>query len=240
MIISHTHRYLFVELPHTASTAVGRELCTHYDGKPILRKHARYHEFLRNASADERTYFVFSGIRNPLDEAVSMYLKYKTNHRGNYTNPSKLRRNGGHVTGADLERFHYIRRNNAEFPDYLWHFYRRPYDNWSSLAHHTFNFIIRFERLQDDFARLLQQLGIEQRRPLPTVNPTAEKERHFSAYYTPDVYDHARWIFGPFMKKWGYSFPPKWGTAPIPRSSQVLFRALTIYRRLRWRYVPGK
>ena len=60
MIISHVHRYLFVELPHTGSSAVSRELREHYAGTQILYKHARYAEFLRSCSAEERDYFVFS------------------------------------------------------------------------------------------------------------------------------------------------------------------------------------
>jgi hypothetical protein len=74
MVISHTYKYLFVELPHTASTAIHQELCENYEGIPIIRKHAPYHEFIRIATAEEKVYFVLSGIRNPLDEAVSIYF----------------------------------------------------------------------------------------------------------------------------------------------------------------------
>jgi hypothetical protein len=235
MIISHRHRYLFVELPHTACTAISRELCQNYGGEAILRKHAYYHEFLRIASNEERSYFVFSGIRNPLDEAVSVYQKYRTNHRGNYTNPKKLRKHGGHVTQADLRRFRFIKATNADFAAFFARFYRRPYDNWSSLAHHRFDFVIRYERLQQAFAQVLASLGIAQKRPIPVVNPTADKSG-FRSYYTPGIRNRTGWVFGPFMKKWGYAFPTRWGTVPVPLWSQGLFRGLAIYRNLRWRY----
>ncbi len=236
MVISHRHRYLFIELPHTASTAISRELVALYDGETILRKHAYYHEFLRVAGEEEKGYFVFSGIRNPLDEAVSIYLKYKNNHRGNYTDPRKLKKQGGHVTEADLERFRFIHERQADFPLYLRRFYRLPYDNWSSLAHHRFDFVIRFERLQEDFAEVLERLGIEQQRPIPLANPTTGK-RDFGSYYTPEIRRHAVWVFGPFMRKWGYEFPPEWDTANVPWSSVVLFRLLSIYRNTRRRYL---
>ena len=77
MIISHKNKYLFVELQHTASSAISRELRVNYGGEPILRKLARYHEFLKAASAEEKNYFVFSGIRNPLDVAVTIYIKVR-------------------------------------------------------------------------------------------------------------------------------------------------------------------
>ena len=67
MIISHKYKYLFVELPLTASTAVSKELRENYDGESILYKHATYHEFLKIASPEEKKYFVFSGMCNPLD-----------------------------------------------------------------------------------------------------------------------------------------------------------------------------
>ena len=90
MIISHQHRYLFVELPHTASTAIRRELLANYDGSSILHRHATYIDFERIASPDERSYFVFSCIRNPLDVAVTLY------HRLRGTNLHSLeKRRGG-------------------------------------------------------------------------------------------------------------------------------------------------
>lgn len=57
---------LFVELPHTASTAISRELCDQYDGVTILRKHTRSHELLESATADQKRYRAFSCIRNLL------------------------------------------------------------------------------------------------------------------------------------------------------------------------------
>ena len=239
MVISHQYRYLFVELPHTASTAISRELCALYDGEPILRKHAYYHEFLRVASAEECAYFVFSCIRNPMDEVVSIYEKYKTNHRGNYTDPRKLKKHGGHVTQADLERFRFIQEQNADFPAFFTRFYRLPYDNWSSLDHHRFDFIIRFEKLQEGFTQVLEKLGIKQKRPLPIANPTADKGS-FLSYYPPEIRKRAVWVLGPFMKKWGYEFPPEWGSVAPPWASVVLFRLLSIYRNTRRRYLRGR
>src|SRR2546426_260618 len=40
LIVSHKHRYVFVELPRTGSTAVRHELRELYDGTPILHKHS--------------------------------------------------------------------------------------------------------------------------------------------------------------------------------------------------------
>jgi len=240
MIISHKHKYLFVAIPHTGSTAISRELCENYGGVPILRKHAYYHEFLAIANAEEKTYFVFVGIRNPLDEAISLYFKYKTNHKGNYTNPERLRKNGGFVTNADLRKFNFIKNTNADFPTYFKRFRTFPYDNLIRLSHKEFDFVIRFENLRDDFAQALRLIGIEQKRPLPTVNRTARKRRDFLSYYTPEIHERAKRVFGPFMKKWGYDFPPEWRDDPVPWSSQLLFYVLGVFRKFYWQHLKRR
>jgi hypothetical protein len=229
VVISRVHEYLFVELPNTASTAIRRELCEHYDGVPVLHKHAYYIEFLSVASAKEKEYFVFSCIRNPLDIAVTLYCKYKTDHKGFYSDPKKTKAHAP-LPRAALRRYDFIHNTDASFPAFLRRFYRFPYDNWSSLSHHKFDFVIRFENLQDDFAQVLELIGIEQKRPLPTVNPTQEKD-DFLSYYTPEVYDHAKAVFGPFMKKWGYGFPSEWGEGSVSLSSQMQYRILGFLRR---------
>ena len=91
MIISRKHNYVFVEMPRTGCTAVGKELLSQYGGERILRKHSTYPDFLRIATDDEKRYFVFSGVRNPLDDAVSHYFKLKTDHHSRFSDPTRRR-----------------------------------------------------------------------------------------------------------------------------------------------------
>ena len=224
MIISRKHRYLFVELPHTASSAIHRELCEYYDGVPILQKHSYYHQFLEIASEEERRYFVFSNIRNPLDVTVTLYCKYKSNHKGAFTDPNRWKSNGGDITDLELKRFRFIQENDADFPTFFKRFHRfPPYDNWSRLAHKDFDFVIRYENLQADFSKALELMRIPQQRPLPVVNPTAGKETDFWSYYVPEIRRQAVTVFGPFLSRWGYPFPPEWDDTSIPWSSRLLF-----------------
>jgi hypothetical protein len=237
MIISHQYRYNFVQTPRTASTAIGRELQENYGGIPILRKHAHYSEFLRIATAEEKKYFVFGGIRNPLDEAMSSFFKMKSNHKGTFTNPKRWKKNGGFVTKSMLTKYNFIQNNNANFPAFFKKFYRLPYDSWTSQAHKDFDFVIRFEYLQEDFARALALMDIPQIRPLPLVNPTAAKSRDYLSYYTPDLHLQARWVFGPYMKKWGYDFPPEWDDSYVPRLSQIQYHLLGVVKRFYWKHL---
>ena len=88
MIISHKYRFLFIGLPFSASSAITKELYKEYEGKPILRKHSLYQEFLKIANDKEKKYFVFAVLRNPLEIAVTVYEKMKSNAKGNFTNPT--------------------------------------------------------------------------------------------------------------------------------------------------------
>ncbi len=225
MIISHRYRYVFVEVPRTGSTAIAAELEKYYDGERIHRKHAYYSTFLRHASRDEKRYRVFSGIRNPLDDAVSRFRKLSTKDSSYYT---KDRRN--------LRRQDYIRDANASFSDFLHKFHRWPFDLWTSTYHRQFDVIIRFEDIQAGFAEAIDMIGADLVRPLPVVNKT-DRGRDFESYYTEDDIAKAVWIFGPYMKAWGYEFPAAWGNPEVPFSSRALYSLLQPPRQFYWNHV---
>jgi hypothetical protein len=236
MIISHRHRYLFVELPHTASTAIRRELLASYDGSPILHKHATYVDFERTANAVERSYFVFSCIRNPLDATVTQYHRCRSRDLHSVEN-----RQGG----RDLLRHWLIEKRmralvknaRGDFASFFRRSYRFPHSDWSSLSHRDFDFVIRYENLQEDFGRVLELLGIERKRLLPWVNETPGKGREFSLYYTPEIIARARWVFGPYMQEWGYEFPVAWGDESVHWLCHLEHRIIIIIRNFYWRHV---
>lgn len=240
MIISDKHRYVFVELPFTASTAISKELREYYDGRSVLGKHSTYREFLRFAKPEQREYYVFSGVRNPLDEAVSLYVKYRTNPNQIYTDPEWW------VTTRMIHRYQWVQKREASFAHYLRRFYWLPYENWSSLDHHRFQFVYRLETVAHDFGKILAELGIPPVRELPLVHET-EGKRGWKTCYTVDTYRRARWVFGPFMKRWGYTFPREWPDSGVPPGADVLYalkcavkNRLRLLRGLRSRHLPEK
>lgn len=238
MIISHRYRYVFVELPRTGSTAIRQELREHYDGEPILKKHATYDEFLRSATDDEKRYFVFSTVRNPLDDIVSHYFKLRTDHKGRYTDPARAPRNRRLLNRIiDTVQSRYVTGRDTDFASFLRRFYVFPYDTWASLSHERFDYVMRFERLADDFAIVLERLGIEPVRPLPVVNATATRRRSFVDYYTPDLIPRARRVFGPYMERWGYAFPESWPVKRPTTMDRAQYRLYGFFARFYWRYV---
>ncbi|MEO8509638.1 MAG: sulfotransferase family 2 domain-containing protein [Chloroflexota bacterium] len=238
MIISHKHRYLFVELPRTGSTAVRRELRELYDGEPILHKHATYEEFAAIATEDERRYFVFSSIRNPLDDAVSRYFKFRTDHKGRYTDPARQPKHKPFVNRVlDESAFRFVRRGRSDFGGFLRRFYPLPFDTWASLSHDRFDLVMRFERLTDDFAEALRLIGVEPVRPLPVANQTGQRDRDFSTYYDEGAQRHARRVFGPYMRRWGYELPPSWELAPPSRWHEAQYATVSAVGGLYWRHL---
>jgi len=234
MVISDKYKYLFVEMYNTGSTSISNELCEFYDGRRILRKHSRYHEFLKIATDEQKKYFVFSGIRNPMDTVISVYSKFATNHKGKYTDPEQWRKNGGYVKDKRLELYSDIKNSQLNFQDYFLKYYKVPYDKWDRLDHEKFNYIIRYENIQNDFRTVLEKLKIEPVRDLPRLNKTGGKE-DYTQYYTPEIRKRTVFVFGPFMDKWGYSFPEDWNIKKTPLTSTVLFNLLGIRRTLIWR-----
>jgi len=227
MIISHKYKYLFIEIPHTASTAIGAELCEHYSGESILHKHANYSEFKHQASAEEKKYFTFGAVRNPLDSVITEYTKFKTNHRGVYTQPDVWERNGGWVSDDHLDRYNFIAKNDATFTTFFEHFYKSLYNNWFLVGHTEVDFVMRFECIVEDFEIALGKIGIEPVRSLPVIN-ASKRSRDYAEYWTPAAYVHAAHIFGPFMRKWGYEFPSDWPPTTVRWLDRLHFKALDI------------
>lgn len=218
MVVSRKNRYVFVAVPHTACTAIRHELLEHYDGEDILFKHANYSQFLAQASPEERDYFAFAAVRHPLDVVVTKYSKLVSNHKDHYTQPAPW------VTPYHLEQYRYVHSEGATFEGYVRRFYRSVYHEWFLMLHQQMDFVMRFERIADDFEAVLRRIGIEPVRRLPVVNRTARK-REFLPMYPPSVHQHCARIFGPAMEHWGYGFPEDWSVQRAPGWSRLRYQA---------------
>jgi hypothetical protein len=236
MIVSHKYKFLFIGLPFSASSAISKELHLQYEGEPYLRKHSLYHEFEKVATKQEKKYFVFAVLRNPMDIVVTLYEKMKANAKGNFTNPELFTENGGHITKQHRERFNYIHDNKASFQEYFNKFFMKPYDNLSSLTFSNCDFIIKYENIASDYLLAIKKAGVENPRPLPVANKTAGKKKNLSAYYTDDIKKKTIAVFGPFLEKYNYSFPEEWGEIKIPLKSKIQFKILGSLRKLNQKY----
>lgn len=230
MIVSHKHKYLFIEIPLSGSWSIRHELCAYYDGSPFLHKHASYSEFQRSATPATTEYFVFATVRNPLDEAVSRYFKLKTDHKGVFSDPESVQ--SLKADYADREKYKFIKNSNATFTDFFRKYYRRTFSGLIDVSDADLDFVMRFETLQDDFSEVLRLLNIGQVRAVPVTNKTQSRKADWESYYTSEIIPQAKRVFAPFMKKWGYEFPDSWGDYHVTWIDTVRFRMLSTIRRL--------
>ena len=243
MIISYKYKYIFIELPKTGSTAIANELCQYYEGEKILNKHSTYYDFIKYASADERQFFKFSCVRNPMDQVVSRYVKLKTGQQNPEKDIKRYLKKGKKInigTTRLLKQYKYIHNEEADFEDYFLTFYRLPYFDWSLLHHRMFDYIIRFENLSEDFNLVLQKIGIHPLRELPLLNKTKEKKDFLDYYCCPEIKKRALFVFKPYFKHYGFQFPEHWGETlrlSVSRSNDFLFYIEKIVLRFYWRYI---
>jgi hypothetical protein len=81
-------------------------------------------------------------------------------------------------------------------------------------------------------------VGLPLKRDLPQNNKTPEKKKDFWSYYSTDrMKRRAKFVFGPFMRYWGYSFPAGWDHIREPALAAPLYHLLNIFRKLYWRYL---
>jgi hypothetical protein len=233
MIISHKHKYVFVGLPLAASTAISKELCQMYDGKPILAKHAIYQDFLKNASKEEKTYKVIACSRNPLDISVSQYTKMMNNANGNYSNESLLRKNGGHLKQSEFDLAQKFWQKQGTYDDFLNQFYKVPFDSFLSVTASYCQYVIRFDHLQEDFEKALLSCNIEPQRPLPIVNKT-EKKGSYEDYFNHKNQKRALHVFGPYMLEHNIPFPSVWKHPKVSILSKFLFLIMAKARKFYW------
>ncbi|QDU36086.1 Sulfotransferase family protein [Maioricimonas rarisocia] len=223
MIISDTYKYVFIEIPNTGCTSVRRMLRDRYDGRPVLHKHATYAELIRSGLCRRKEYFVFATVRNPLDVSVTQFEKMRSNHKGRYTDPKRI---GTHSVPYRVKRlFDMVQTDGAGFSRFLRKLHPQTYNNFYLLLHEEMDYVMRFEKLEAEVAHVLTQIGIENFEGLPHTNRTSNKAP-FESYYDTEGIRHASRVYGPYMNRWGYTFPESWGDIHIPRSSNLRFRTV--------------
>ena len=236
MIVSHKHKLIFLKTKKTAGTAIEAalsELCgpddviTPYRGeseqdrkglppqnyridhplKPtrslwrrIMRRPERYYhhtvgfyehmpaETVRAYVGEEvwASYYKFAFDRNPWDRQVSWYL-YKTKSKRNRPSFERFmsNRRRAYVNNHDVYRL-------DDAPD-------------AGLA---VDFLGRYENLQDDLNKALENAGVEQHIEVPKVNVTPNKDdaRDYRSYYSEEMREMIAAWYAPEIKLLGYEF----------------------------------
>lgn len=230
MVISDVNRYVFIEVPQTASSALAAELIANYDGRRIFQKHTDYQRFFQSATEDERGYRVLACVRNPLDIVVSKFVKARDDHRSRYGKRAESGTPLWHRFRPEAREFAFISRHDADFGAYLRKFYAHTYNSRACLLPHSAH-VLKYERLNEDFSAWLASLGLALLRPIPVIHATEGKQRNFEDAYTDELRCHAVRVFGPYMRRWGYPFPDGWSVGGRSAIHEWYFRADNLLRR---------
>jgi hypothetical protein len=229
LIISHKYKYLFIEIPETASWAIRKELCKNYNGEPTLHKHASYIEYCRNASKNHLAYFVFATVRNPLDCLVSRYIKLKFPKVSGSTTELIDELIADY---SDFKKHQDVHKNNLSFGQYFQKYHKRPISEMIDFSADRLDYVIRYENLQDDFSKVLKMLKIDQVGIIPVLNKSKGKNKPYLDYYEPEIVAQAKHVCGPFMKKWGYDFPNNWGSSGVTFFDEIQYVLLTYLKKI--------
>jgi hypothetical protein len=168
--------------------------------------------------------FKFTTVRNPFDRLVTDYMRLRTVLREALEElPSKpdevLKRNPA------LKNPRLVRKVELAvqypFSDWLEHRLRvrrsrgslrrpfSPYKRPRSLFRgyiEEADFVMRFERLQDDFDEVLRRIGVDEPIEIPKINVTKARDRGYREYYTPKARAIVERVYAPDIKRFGYSF----------------------------------
>lgn len=177
-MISHSHKFIFIQPKKTATSTVHGALYWYMvvDYSKISR-HAKYSEVLK-LYPESKNYFKFCFVRNPWDRIVSLYCFRKT--------VAKMK------VPTDMSFKQFV-LTTPLIPDQYGHI--EGFDN--------FSFIGRFERLQDDFNIVCDKIGIL-RQQLPHNNKTNHK--HYTEYYDEETREIVAKKYARDIEYFGYEF----------------------------------
>lgn len=235
MIVVDDLKLCYVQIPHTGSTTIGNELLEHYGGRNLLRKHSYLQELKSVFPEIYKNYYIVGGVRNPLDERVSMYYKLKSNHLGLYNGkPVDPKARPG---GRRARKFHSLIKSGAGFEEYLNRLPPLKYASPIIINYQRYDQVLRFESLSDDFDRLLSALGAKKIRELPHGNRTSGRnESYLSDYETEKSIKKALFIYSDFMLENGYSIPQQWLNLGVDyNTSWLLYELSKSIKKLYWR-----
>lgn len=207
MIISHTHRYIFIKSLKTAGTSVEAALSQYCRGQDIVTELGDY-RFNRDANGNWihhtmnadgfeqhddaltiknkvpesiwNNYLKFSITRNPWDRTVSLFFWERKRKPDSAAKPGLLQRLG---LGPDEHT-----RLRTEFREFVlasqWENNDRFYFMDGRLC---VDYVIRYESLAQDFENLCQRLGLPTIE-LPRLKADIRKDRQpYTALYDKDT-----------------------------------------------------
>jgi hypothetical protein len=197
MIVSETHKFIFVKLPKTAGTTIVshiEKLSNHSLRNPRKGDHEKLSEILEYNTAYQK-YFKFSFVRNPWDLRVSRYF-YLRNIEIPYNKRKGLKTD---TSALDLS-FEEWCECGSWFPDKQGGQFGYLVDENGNMK---VDFIGRYETLQKDFNTICDKLNIS-RHQLSCKNKSNHK--HYTEYYSEHTKKIIQKNYAKDIEYFGYKF----------------------------------
>jgi Sulfotransferase family. len=212
--------------PRTGCTAIGDLLCEQLEGEYVPKsdivgpegfiilghKHNSVHELFEHGvltPSEKAQVFTFTAVRNPFDSLVSLYVKLASTYQ--YLMEDKaafIHRDPGYIDEMHWCRTHsfddWIERRYA--PRRVFRFFRmRRRASMFQRYVDGADYVMRFERLQDDFDEVLRRVGLEPLK-IPLYNATPDRESDYRAYYSRRSRQLVESAFSDDLARYGYRF----------------------------------
>ena len=196
-MISHTHKFIFIEVNKTGTTTINRSLHKYGEPRKGKTRHLSISQILHNDSQISN-YFRFTFVRNPWDRCVSLF-NYRVQKRSLY---------------KDLcfnEFIQSLKENTFK------EWYKNNYNNlksgpvscpqvfflYNENEEIKMDFIGKFENLQEDFNIVCDKIGIPKQQ-LPHKNAT--KHKHYTEYYDDETKQIVAEKYAKDIEYFGYEF----------------------------------
>ncbi len=201
-MISYSHKFIFIHIPKTAGTSISTALRPYgLTGEG----HYTLQEFQDATSITDdqlNTFYKFATVRNPWDLIVShyFYCKMKNSYWHSEVNQHPDYKLANNIKFKEFVRLLVNDKLNTSIT-------RRQQSHWLDKR---LDFLIRFETLKEDFAKVCNEIGWTGTRYwgsdviLNNLNPS--KHNHYSTYYDDESRDWVATCFSKDIKRLGYEF----------------------------------
>ena len=194
-MISHSHKFIFIQINRCASSSVGRALIK-------CNPRSSGHGHLSSYPPEKiKSHFTFSFVRNPWDKLVSQYFwngpGAKDGMRGVGV-PSHTFPPDKQITFSEYVK-DYV--NKGMRISSAWPLQLLPFISDGGKV--AIDFIGRFENLQEDFNIVCDKIGIPHQQ-LPHRNKT--KHTHYTEYYDDEAREIVAEKYAKDIQCFGYKF----------------------------------
>lgn len=213
-MISHNDKFIFIHIPKTAGSSICTSLCGRLrsrigdnQGRPIKRDHTTPSHGVYPLLW--KKYYTFTFVRNPWDRAVSLFFHSKKYpHRKNYLIANNVGFNEFLTKHVGATNESGALEKKPQFLG-LW----ASQNTWLTKrvrgsplrSNVNYNFIGRFESLQEDFDAVCTYMSISCEK-LPHVKRTSSGHKPYWEYYNERTRNIIARLYRTDINKFNYKF----------------------------------